>query len=237
MGDDVRIPSSQGKAMVLLQRNVRYRGLALGISDGLRSRFPEVWPHGPSRQFVRSPRAVHAPRMLDVNYTTPELGIGFCVSLKRGTSVRGAQPHTFRMSKIDEELRNEASGYHQRQPFAVMIAVVFLPADAYDDASDRHSSSFGAWVKYLRPLSGRRDPGDDIARFEKVFVGTYDSSGTTLEFFDVENAPPRRGRPKAVLTYFEFLDEVEKSYLERNAAEFHWADSQDTDEDDPERSS
>jgi len=174
--------------------------------------------------------------MLDVVYTTHDLGIGFCVTLKRGTSVRGAQPPTFRMSKIDEELRNEASGYHQRQPFAVMIAVVFLSADAYDDASDRHSSSFGAWVKYLRPLSGRRDPGDDMARFEKVFVGTYDLPGTTMEFFDVENAPPKTGRPNAVLTYLEFLDQVEKSYLQRNAAEFHWADSQDTDEDDPERS-
>jgi hypothetical protein len=60
--------------------------------------------------------------MLDVIYTTHELGIGFCVSLKRGASVRRAPPPTFRMRKIDEELRNEASGYHQRQPFAVMIA-------------------------------------------------------------------------------------------------------------------
>jgi len=221
--------------MALLQRDVRFHECALGIADGLRSRFPEVWPQGPGREFVRSPRAVRTPRMLDVNYSTPERGIGFCVSLKRGASVRLAQPPTFRMRKVDEELRNEASGYHQRQPFAVMIAVVFLPADAYDDASDRHSSSFGAWVKYLRPLSGRRDPGDDIARFEKVFVAAYDSTGTTMEFFDVENAPPKTGRPKAVLTYLEFLDQVEKSYIKRNAAEFHWADSQDTDEDDPER--
>jgi len=90
------------------------------------------------------PRARHE---LDVIYTAPELGIGFCVTLKRGPSVRGAQPPTFRMSKINEELRNEASGY------------------------------------------------------------------------------------------VEFLDEVEKSYLQRNAAKSQWADSQDTDEDDPERSS
>ena len=133
--------------MVLLQRDVRFHELALGIADGLRSRFPEVWPHGPGRQFVRSPRVVRAPRMLDVICTTHELGIGFCASLKYGASVRRAQPPTFRMRKIDEELRNEASGYHQRHPFAVMIAVVFLPADAYNDASDGHASSFGAWVK------------------------------------------------------------------------------------------
>ena len=65
-------------------------------------------------------------------------------------------------------------------------------------------------------------------------MGIYDSAGTTMEFFDVENAPPKTGRPKKVLTYLEFLDQVEKAYLQRNAAEFHWADSQETDDDEPE---
>jgi len=50
--DDGRIPSSGEKAMVLLQRDVRYREFALGIADGLRSRFPQVWPRG-ARSTVR----------------------------------------------------------------------------------------------------------------------------------------------------------------------------------------
>jgi hypothetical protein len=105
-----------------------------------------------------------------------------------------------------------------------MIAVVFLPADACDDATLKHTSSFGAWVRYLRPLAQRHAAHDDIARYERVFVGLYDRQGTHMEFFDVETAPPKSGRPKRLLTYQGFLDEVEKSYLRRNAAEFEWAD-------------
>src|SRR5438094_747375 len=82
-----------------------------------------------------------------------------------------AHLHTHNMKRNDEELRTEASGYHQRQPYAVMIGVVFLPYDSCDDARGMHPSSFGAWVRYLRPLAGRDEPHDEIARFERVFIG------------------------------------------------------------------
>ena len=83
---------------------------------------------------------------------------------------------------------------------------------------------FGEWVKYLRPLTQREAAHDDIARYERAFIGLYSRSGDRMEFFDVAKAPPMRGRPKSLLTYPEFLDEVEKSFLRRNAAEFEWAD-------------
>ena len=96
-----------------------------------------------------------------------------------------------------------------------MIAVVFLPYDSCDDASPRRPSSFGSWVKYLRPLALRHAPHDDIARYERVFIGLYDRAGEKMEFFDVENAPPRTVRPRNLLNYTEFLDEIEKTYLRR----------------------
>lgn len=209
--------------------------MAICIANGLRERFPNVLPDEAGRGVESPAQSVRGPKKLDVNYSTPQLGLGFGISLKsvhfREKLNRG---YIHNMKRNDEELRTEASGYHQRQPYAVMIAVVFLPLDACDDASPRHPSSFGSWVKYLRPLAQRRAAQDDIARYERVFVGLYDRGGEKMEFFDVEQAPPRRGRPKNLLNYTEFLDEIEKTYLRRNASEFEWAADSAIDTDEPE---
>jgi hypothetical protein len=208
--------------------------MAICIANGLRDRFPGVLPDETGRGVESPAQSVRGPKKLDVNYSTPQLGLGIGISLKsvhfREKSVRG---YIHNMKRNDEELRTEASGYHQRQPYAVMIAVVFLPSDAYSDASERAPSSFGSWVKYLRPLAQRRAPHDDIARFERVFIGLYDRGGETMEFFDVETAPPRTGRPKNLFSYFEFLDEIEKTYLRRNASDFEWADEESVDAGEP----
>ncbi|HUU36243.1 MAG TPA: hypothetical protein VMW48_19395 [Vicinamibacterales bacterium] len=80
------------------------------------------------------------------------------------------------------------------------------------------------WVKYLRPLSQRNTAHDDIDRYERVFIGLYRRESTSMEFFDVALAPPKQGRPRNLLSYSEFLDEIEKTFLKRNVAEFEWAD-------------
>jgi hypothetical protein len=199
--------------------------MAICIANGLRDRFPGVLPDEEGRGVESPAQSVRGPKKLDVNYSTPQLGLGFGVSLKsvhfKEKTHRG---FIHNMKRNDEELRTEASGYHQRQPYAVMIAVVFLPYDACDDASARHPSSFGSWVKYLRPLAQRQAAHDDIARYERVFVGLYDRGGEAMDFFDVETAPPRAGRPRNPLNYTGFLDEIEKTYLRRNSSEFEWAD-------------
>jgi hypothetical protein len=208
--------------------------MAICIANGLRERFAGVLPDEQGRGVESPAQSVRGPKKLDVNYSTPQLGLGFGISLKsvhfKEKPFRG---YIHNMKRNDEELRTEASGYHQRQPYAVMIAVVFVPSDACHDASARHPSSFGSWVKYLRPLAQRHAPHDDIARYERVFIGLYERDGTKMEFFDVEKAPPRTGRPRELLNYAEFLDEIEKTYLRRNSSEFEWADSPFVEEDEP----
>ena len=139
--------------------------------------------------------------------------------------------NTHNMKRNDEELRVEASGYHSRQPYAVMAGVLFLPYDACDDARGSNPSSFGKWVRYLRPLAGRKSPSDDIVLFERILIGLYDpdpgmydSPGDGMEFFDVEEAPPRRSRPTRLLSFEQFLSDVKRTYDERNHLKFEWAD-------------
>src|SRR5262249_51252652 len=123
-----------------------------------------------------------------------------------------------------EELRIEAYGYHKRQPYAVMVGLLFLPFDSCDDGRRDNPSSFGSWVRRLRAYAGRTDPKNEYDRFEKIYVALYEPDGTNLTFLDVESAPPKQGRPKDSLSYGDFLDEVHHAYLRRNKGEFKWAE-------------
>ena len=208
--------------------------MAICVANGLRDSFPDVLPGEDGKGLESPAQSVRGPKKLDVNYSTPQLGLGFGISLKAvHFKEREKFGYVHNRKRNDEELRTEASGYHKRQPYAVMVAVMFLPDDACNDAQPKNMSSFGAWVKYLRPLSQRVSAHDDIDRYERVYVGLYARDGSRMEFFDVENAPPKRGRPKNLLTFAEFLEAVEKTFLRRNVADFDWADDDTVETDEP----
>ena len=208
--------------------------MAVCVANGLRSAFPNVLPGEDGKGLESPAQSVRGPKKLDVNYSTPQLGLGFGVSLKAvHFKEKEKLGYVHNCKRNDEELRTEASGYHKRQPYAVMIAVVFLPDDACDDGRRKGMSSFGAWVKYLRPLSGRAAAHDEIDRYERVFIGLYARDGSGMAFFDVDSAPPKRGRPTTLFSYGQFLEEVEKTFLRRNAADFEWADDENSETDEP----
>jgi hypothetical protein len=176
----------------------------------------------------RSAGSVFGKKQLDVNFSTPQVGLALGISLKSVhiRDVAGSQRYTHNRKRNEEELRIEAAGYHKRQPYAVMVGVLFLPFDSCDDGK-KEASSFGSWVRHLRPYTGRDDPDDEIDKFEKIFIALYEPDASDMRFFDVQWDPPKNGRPKRLLTYAEFLDATYHAYLRRNAAEFKWAEGEE----------
>lgn len=200
--------------------------MAILIANELRSRFPEVKPDASGRGVESPAQALHGLKKLDVNYSTAQAGLGLGLSLK-SVHVRDKNPKQrfhHNMKRNDEELRAEAAGYHQRQPYAVLVAVLFLPFEACDDAEEGRPSSFGTWVKYLWPLGNREDPQGDFDRFERVFVGLYDADTLELGFFDVKTPPPRSGRPPELLSFSGFVEQIVRTYESRNSLDFRWDD-------------
>jgi hypothetical protein len=174
----------------------------------------------------RTARSVHGAKQLDINFSTPQVGLALGISLK-SVHVReetGGKRYTHNMKRNEEELRIEASGYHKRQPYAVMIGILFLPLDSCDDGKKNNPSSFGSWVRHLRPYAGREKPDDEWDRFEKIYIALYSPDGANMRFFDAQSDPPKQGRPLVLMTYGDFLDAVYHTYLTRNAIEFRWAE-------------
>jgi hypothetical protein len=168
-------------------------------------------------------RAVRGMKRVDVKYATSEAGLGLALSFKsvhRGERDSGNADFIHNMKRNDEELRVEATGHHLRQPYAVMAAVVFLPLESYQDGDKQ--SSFASWVEYLWPLKGRIEPEDPPDRYELVFVALYGRDGTELGFYEVGGAVPcpRKGRPKSLLSFADFLARIRKVYDTRNGLDF-----------------
>lgn len=194
------------------------------VATALRPAFPEVRSGETPSQSVRGPKRV------DLNYSTPEQGLGLAVSFKSvhfGEKVSGDANFTHNLKRNDEELRVEATAHHLRQPYAVLVAAIFIPFEA---CTDFDTSSFASWVEYLWPLKGRDEPEDAPDRFELVFVALYARDGSELGFYEVggEVPCPRTGRPRRLLTLDDFIGRVTSVYNKRNGRDFFFEDEAPT---------
>jgi len=210
------------------------RQLATCIANALRKSFPGITPD-PSGAHQEAPaRTSKGVKKLDINYSTPQLGLGLGVSIKTLNFRDGrSRRYTKNFTRVDNELRAEAMDYHTRQPYAVLAGVVFLPMDACDDAR-AEPSSFGRAVQLFRLRAGREKPVDVSELFESFHIALYDyalmrsdpMSSETCIFFDALNAPPRARRPTRDEYYLfdEFVQQVRFCYDRRNRPPVIWAD-------------
>ena len=129
----------------------KYMGGA--IAEALRSEYPTV------RSGENPSLSVRGPKRVDLNYSTPEMGLGFALSFKSvhfGEKQGGDADFIHNLKRNDEELRGEAAAHHIRQPFAVLGALVFLP---FESCTDMSPSSFASWVEYLWPSRAASNRG------------------------------------------------------------------------------
>lgn len=205
------------------------RALAQRFADALRGSFDGVLPDASGAGQESKARTGKGLKKLDVNYSTVELGLGLGISIKT-INFRDAKTkrYTKNYTRVDNELRAEAADYHERQPYAVLCAVVFLPLDACDDGGQA-ASSFGQAIQIFRYRAGREKPVDDSTLFECILIGLYDANAKSfgsVTFFDVLTAPPRLGKPKELMSMREAIDQIVGAYDRRNRTTFNWAEGQ-----------
>lgn len=201
------------------------RELSTRFANALRPTFAGILPDEEGKGQESRARTSKGYKKLDVNYSTSQLGLGLGVSIKTINFRDGkSKRYTKNYTRVDGELRAEASDYHVRQPYATMVAIIFLPLDACDDAA-RDPSSFGQAIQLFRRRCGRDKPTDDPMLFERVFVGLYDTRPASVgdvSFFDVRCAPPKAGPPKIRLKLADVIENIIKVFDDRNDPPFEW---------------
>jgi hypothetical protein len=211
------------------------RHLATCLASALRKDFQGILPDKDGRGQESKARSRRSLKKLDVNYSTVEMGLGLGGSIKtlnfrdysRGSEKLGRFSKNY--SRNDNELRAEATDYHLRQPYAVLVGILFLPIESCDDGG-KGASSFAAAVNYFRLRGGCQSPTDDVELFERFFVGLYHHRGEqrgSAVFFDViRHLPPKNGRPKEGkgIDFETMVEQIRVAYDERNNPPPRYAD-------------
>jgi len=204
------------------------RQLATRIANGLRNNFPGILPDAEGNRQESKARTAKGFKKLDVNYSTPELGLGLGVSIKTLNFVDlKSQRFTKNFTRIDGELRAEAEDYHERQPYAVLVAVIFLPSESYLDGQGKRPSSFARAVQLFRQRGARSGPKDNATLMEGVFIGVYSTNEENfgaVRFFDSSHSPPKRGTPREMMSFAELFNAITALYDARNNPKFDWAE-------------
>jgi hypothetical protein len=194
--------------------------IAQKVADALRPRLKSVLPDENGKGQESRSAAAAGLKKLDVNYSSTASGLELAISIKTiNFWDQKTRRYTKNVKRVDGELRAEAADCHQRQPYAVLIGLIFLPIDAAFDGSLGKSSFSHAHDVYRR-RSGRRLTTNDISRFERIWLAAYhaigDQRGEVL-FFDVDTAFPDSGLPGNPTTFGEVLKEIENFHKIRNA--------------------
>jgi hypothetical protein len=237
--------------------------LAQLVADALRSGFPNITPTATGVGQEAAVGVDKGTKRLDVKATDATLGLILNVSIKT-YSFQDYSPSKDRLGRWtknivrnDHELRGEAMVLHQRQPYSVLVGLMFEPLEICDDGdpgrtSDTAKSSFAHHVSVLSKRSGRgrravygagpgayvdygaQDPRYDL--FERVFIGLYEQHGENrgaVRFFDVETPPPRNGRPpaEATIDFDKLVETITAEVDRRNKFAPAWAEPEDEEED------
>lgn len=217
------------------------RRLAELVANALRRWFPDASPFegsGHETEFGGD----SGTKRIDVSAWDRQLGLRLDVSIKT-YSFRDYSPKTKKLGRFtknllrnDHELRAEADTIHRRQPYSVLVAIMFMPYEASSDGKTGRSS-FAHAVMTFRKRTGRSDPEHSrFDRFEAVYIGLYEHEGPRrgfARFFDVTRNPPRNGHPRddSLLTFSELISEIKHLHDVRNdLAEPDWAEPGEIDD-------
>jgi hypothetical protein len=184
-------------------------------------------PDGEGRESRVASGAFNKAKKTDVNYSTLS-GLELLVSIKTlGFRDVRSNRYTKNMVRNDHELRAEAMEFHERYPFAVLAAILFMPIDSCDDGGSDKSgkSSFAHAIMTFRNRTGRVLPDEPAQRFELFYIGLYEHEGDKageIVYFDVMDAPPKKGRPKKYSDLDHVVGTILRTYGIRNREYIPW---------------
>lgn len=214
------------------------RALAVLFARALRQKFPEVRPTEDEVGHESEISGDTGKKRVDVAVWHPRDGLLLDVSIKtlsfpdwnKAKKVVGR--FTKNVVRNDHELRAEADRLHRRQPYAVLVGVMFMPYEACEDGK-KEPSSFAHAVRTFRDRTGRTGPEDlRFDRFEAFFVALYEYTGEKrgkTRFLDVTTNPPRQGRPREenVLKLSGVVARIKSLVAGRNSPMEEWADAEE----------
>ena len=191
--------------------------IAQKTANALRPKFKGILPDENGKGQESKAAGSAGLKKLDVNYSNTAIGLGLAVSIKT-TNFKDEATHRYtkNVKRVDGELRAEAQDCHERQPFSVLVALWFFPADAATDGrTEEGGSSLVHAATTLARRCGRVDDTEDASKFELGFIGVYTDAGH-VDFYPADASFPASGLPPEPLTFSAILKIIEATFDRRN---------------------
>jgi len=189
--------------------------LAQKTANVLRPIFPEILPTEDGEFHESQSTGAGGAKKLDVNYSTKKSGLELAVSIKTvNFKDEVTNRYTKNTKRIDGELRAEAQDCHRRQPYAVLVAYLFLPLEAATDGDPKGKSSLKHNAEVVSARGGRKSDQENHSLFELCFIGLYDDAGKT-SFFSPDSVP-EVGVPAQMISFSKTIEVVLSAFTDRN---------------------
>lgn len=117
----------------------------------------------------------------------------------------GDRGYTHNFKRVAEEWTLETVNYHRYMPYAVIVGMLFLPAECMTDRKNRTSLSTA--LEHFGSYRGRPDHRADSDEMEEIYVGIYEPDGPNkgrVFFVSAElDLAPRAVPPAGIRLSFE----------------------------------
>jgi len=188
------------------------REITKDVELSLRTHFPKTF----SGEGVGTNAAsAHGIKSIDVAFNIEGLFLGLGVSVKTVGLPEADRGYGHNFKRVTEEWTTETVLYHRYMPVAIIVGMLFLPADA---AADRpKASSLNHAVEKFRGFQGRTSIREDFELLEKIYVGLYDDDGE-VHFVDVAHhfKPLEKPAGNKLLTFEQIKDDLVRLFRQRN---------------------
>lgn len=149
--------------------------IAQKVAEALRKDFPGIQPSSDGAGHESLSKTAGGLKKIDVNYSSSRSGLELAISIKTvNFKDEKTNRYTKNTKRMDGELRAEAEDVHKRQPYAVVVAYLFLPIEA---ATDGKVSSAKHNAETLVLRAGRTDTKNEHSLVELAFMGLYTDEG------------------------------------------------------------
>jgi hypothetical protein len=188
------------------------REITKAVELSLRTHFPETYSGEGVGTNAASAQGI---KSIDVAFNIAGLFLGLGVSIKTVGLPEGDRGYGHNFKRVTEEWTTETVLYHRYMPVAIILGILFLPADAVSDRP--RASSLNHAVEKFRGFQGRASIRDDAELLEKIYVGLYEADGDAV-FIDVAHhlKPLEVPTGEKVSTFEEIKDDLVRLFRQRN---------------------
>lgn len=182
----------------------------------MRTHFPHTTSGGGTGTAAASASGI---KSIDVAFNIEGLFLGLGLSVKVVGLPEPGRGYTHNFKRVTEEWTLETVNYHRYMPYAIIVGILFLPAECMTDRTKK--TSLVTALETFAGFRGRARHDDDIDLMEEIYIGVYETDARRqgeVFFLPASTAigPREIPPPELRMSFEDVKDELVAAFRLRN---------------------